>query len=58
MVLLYALGISVTKLGTVNSIEAIYVIRKWWRQAEYPVGLTATAKDHVLKHHSTYTISK
>jgi hypothetical protein len=54
--LLCGLGISVTKLGTVNSTEAVYEIRKWWRQVEHPLGLTETAKEYIREHHSVFSI--
>jgi hypothetical protein len=54
--LLCALGVSVTQLGTVNSIEAVYEIRKWWRQVEHPVGLTETSREYVLEHSSIFAI--
>jgi hypothetical protein len=53
--LLCALGIGVTKLGTINVVEAVSEIRKWWRDVEHPGGLAKSAKDYVLEHRDIFS---
>ncbi|PWY91866.1 hypothetical protein BO94DRAFT_622654 [Aspergillus sclerotioniger CBS 115572] len=56
--ILCALGISVTKLGTLNPVEAIAEIRKWWRNVEHPAGLIMCSKRYVQENWDVFSIFK
>lgn len=56
MFLLCALAISVTNLGTLNCVEGVYEMRRWWRQVEHPSGLSEAAREFAAEHHSTFKI--
>ncbi|KAL1979103.1 hypothetical protein VTN96DRAFT_6845 [Rasamsonia emersonii] len=53
--LLCGLGISVTRLGTIDPVEALSEVRKWWRRVEHPRGLAETAKDYVNEHKDVFS---
>jgi hypothetical protein len=54
--LLCALGIVVTRLGRIkNRVEAVTLIRKWWRRVEHPNGLTEIAEEYVHEHQDAFS---
>lgn len=53
--LLCAIGIVVTRLGRINLVEAVSVIRKWWRSVDHPHGLTETAEEYVQERQDAFS---